>query len=268
MPKAAPPSVALRFTDVSFSYESVHVLRNANFHIHEGEFIALVGANGAGKTTVLKLILGLEQPSSGSIQLYGSHLSEARHRIGFVPQYAAWDTAFPVSVKDVVKMGRLKPLSRHFTKADSLAVQQAMQLAQVEDLAKRSYSELSGGQRRRVLVARALASEPDLLILDEPTANMDTASEERLLSTLQELKGSTTIIMVTHDTGFVSALTDSVLCVGEHKVRDGISSIVRHGTAPGEHAPPELFGGKALKVLHDSHLPEDACCRDKEPHND
>ena len=207
--------ISLRFDRVSFSYNAIKVLENASFHIHQGEFIALVGPNGSGKTTVLKLLLGLEQAQAGRIE-------GARSRMGYVPQQSAYDPAFPISVWEAVKMGRLAALSRKFSGADKAAVEEALEQAEVADLAMRPYGALSGGQRRRVLVARALAVQPEILILDEPTANMDRESEDRLFATLGRLKGATTILIVTHDTGFVSALTDRVLCMGSREAGYGI----------------------------------------------
>jgi zinc transport system ATP-binding protein len=143
-------------------------------------------------------------------------------------------------------------------------------MAGVEDLRKRPYTALSGGQRRRVLVARALAGKPRFLVLDEPTANMDAESETRLYRVLGELKGETTILVVTHDTGFVSALTDAVLCVGERGTggsagrASGGRGVVRHASVPADHVPSGLYGGEALRVLHDTQLPDDDCCRERE----
>ena len=253
------PDVALRFDSVSFAYGDVPVLEDASFHIHRGEFIALVGPNGAGKTTALKLVLGLERPSRGAVELFGLSPEAARNRIGYVPQHAGYDPTFPISVREVVRMGRLTSLSRRYGKEDEAAVEAAMARSEISDLADRSYSALSGGQRRRVLVARALAAGPELLILDEPTANMDAESEGRLFKTLGDLKGRATILIVTHDTAFVSALTDRVLCVGEHG-RKGVHGIVQHRAAPAENAPPELYGGEAYRVLHNEQLPGNSCC--------
>jgi zinc transport system ATP-binding protein len=250
-------AVAVRFEDVSFSYRDHVVLDRARFHIHEGEFSALVGPNGAGKTTVLKLLLGLARPVSGFIDVFGKKPEEARAEIGYVPQMASFDAAFPIAVREVVRMGRLRGGIRRYVSDDARAVDRALEAADVGDLAARHYAALSGGQRRRVLVARALAAEPRLLLLDEPTANMDSDSEARLFSALGSLKGRTTVLIVTHDTGFVSALTDSVFCVGD---RGAGRSIVRHGSAPADHVASALYGGPALQVLHDTELPEDACC--------
>ena len=255
--------VAFRFEKVSFAYGPVQVLDDVSFHIHQGDFAALVGANGSGKTTILKLLLGLEKPRSGSITLFENDTANKNSLIGYVPQNAGYDATFPISVREVVLMGRLSPASRRITAEDGEAVQQALERTEILDLASRPYSALSGGQRRRVLVARALASRPQLLILDEPTANMDTESEERLFKTLGELKGSTTILIVTHDSGFVSELTDVVLCVGERNGEGHSRSVVRHRTGVTKDAPQDLFGGHAVKVRHDIVLPETECCGEK-----
>lgn len=249
---------ALEFDSVSFSYGPIRVFEKISFHVHKGEFTALVGPNGAGKTTALKLVLGLVKPASGNVRLFGGDIAEGRKRIGYVPQHADYDPAFPISVREVVMMGRLKPHSRKRGPEDRAAVDRAMERADIVQLADRPYPELSGGQRRRVLVARALAAEPELLILDEPTANMDAESESRLFDTLGALKGSTTIMIVTHDSFFVSSLTDVVLCIGERGTTCDTPEehpLSRHTTAPAE-APKGRFGGSAAKVLHDTDLPD------------
>jgi zinc transport system ATP-binding protein len=248
--------LCIQFDRVSFSYGSFKALENAGFHIHQGEFIALVGPNGSGKTTALKLILGLEQARSGTIYLFGAPSSLAeRNRIGYVPQQSAGDNAFPISVLEAVQMGRLSSLSRKFDAADRAAVQEALEQAEIADLAKRPYSALSGGQRRRVLVARALAARPDLLILDEPTANMDKESEERLFATLGKLKGNTTILIVTHDTAFVSALTDRVLCMGSRE--DGAEYAIVQHRVEGSEAPG------SVRIIHDESIPGDRCVEEE-----
>ncbi|MDR1421175.1 MAG: ABC transporter ATP-binding protein [Treponema sp.] len=238
--------VALEFEGVSFSYGETKVLENASFHIHEGEFVALVGPNGSGKTTVLKLLLGLKTPGAGKIELFGA-------RAGYVPQQPPGDEIFPISVRNVVRMGRLLP-SRLYSKEDRSAAEEALRQAEISDLADRPYGALSGGQRRRVLVARALAARPDILILDEPTANMDAESGERLFDILGKLKGTTTILIVTHDTDFVSSLTDRVLCMGDGgEPRYGkVRGLLQHGT--------EAQGMRGVsRVIHDG-IPADLCC--------
>jgi zinc transport system ATP-binding protein len=275
-------NIALRFDRVSFSYEGVRVLENVSFHIHQGEFVALVGPNGSGKTTVLKLLLGLEIPQSGRIELFGvpgesrragrpglfsnSRNLNPRDRVGYVPQQAQADRAFPITVEEVVRMGRLKPFSRKFRAGDKAAAAEAMERMEISDLAGRLYNALSGGQRRRVLVARALASlaggdGPGILVLDEPTANMDAESEGRLFKTLGGLKGGTTILIVTHDRDFVSSLTDRVLCIdrgeGEGKARVIVQHPLEAGSAGGREGE-DASGGRS-RVLHGERIPADSC---------
>jgi zinc transport system ATP-binding protein len=255
--------IAVQFDSVSFSYGDVTILENASFHIHRGEFAALVGPNGSGKTTALKLMLGLEQPSSGKVILFGEARgrSSAPHsRIGYVPQQPPAALSFPVTVYDVVRMGLLHPSRRYGTTVAAYTAD-AMEQAGIADLAAHPWAALSGGQRRRALVARALAARPELLILDEPTANMDADSEERLFETLGKLKGNSTIFIVTHDMDFVSALTDRVLCMGDTYNRRGI---VQHRT---EAAPPNEggpHGGAHMvraKILHGENVSGNTCCR-------
>jgi zinc transport system ATP-binding protein len=238
----------LRFDAVSFSYDGMKVLEKASFHVHQGEFVALVGANGAGKTTLLKLLLGLEQPQTGGITLFGETggVRSAAYidKIGYVPQHAAYDPAFPISVEGVVRMGRLRSLSRIFTAEDRAATEDALEQAGLTRLAKRAYNALSGGERRRVLVARALAAKPLLLILDEPTANMDVESEDRLFHTLGSLKGNATILIVTHDRDFVSSLVDRALCIEK-------GTVVQHELGAVDQAN--------LQVMHEESVPGDAC---------
>ncbi|MDR1105160.1 MAG: metal ABC transporter ATP-binding protein [Treponema sp.] len=237
--------VALEFEGVSFSYGETKVLENAAFHIHEGEFVALVGPNGSGKTTVLKLLLGLQTPDTGRIDLFGA-------RVGYVPQQPPGDEIFPISVRDVVRMGRLLPF-RLYSKKDRAAAEDALRQAEIFDLADRPYGALSGGQRRRVLVARALAAGPDILILDEPTANMDAESGERLFEILGKLKGKATILIVTHDTDFVSSLTDRVLCMGDggEPRYGGGRGILQHRT--------EAEARGVSRVIHGGGVPAGLC---------
>ena len=162
-------------------------------------------------------------------------------------------------------MGRLRAFSRRYTQEDDQAVREALERVEIADLAGRSYAALSGGQRRRVLVARALASHPDLLILDEPTANMDVESENRLFKTLGGLKGNTTIMIVTHDSSFVSSLTDLVLCVGDRTTSSSSGqgrTVVRHRAEPAGDAPVDMYGGHVFKVRHDVALPDNYCCEE------
>ena len=272
MTHPANREIAVQFDSVSFAYGDVPVLENVSFHIHRGEFAALVGPNGSGKTTILKLILGLEQPAAGRITLFGGIQSVAnrqtvwRNRLGYVPQHPPADHSFPVSVRDVVRMGLLRPAHGYGAGARA-AVDEAMEQTGIAELAAKPWRALSGGQRRRVLVARALAARPELLILDEPTAHMDTESEARLFETLGKLKGGATILIVTHDMDFVSALTGRVLCLGDnahqraivqHRVELAHESGAHHGDTNAQESNLQL-----ARVLHGENIPADDCCENE-----
>ncbi|MDR2477746.1 MAG: metal ABC transporter ATP-binding protein [Treponema sp.] len=253
--------IAVRFDAVSFAYGMEKVLESASFHIHRGEFVVLAGPNGSGKTTVLKLLLGLEQPAAGKIELFGaepknSSRTAGRNRIGYVPQQPPADQSFPITVRDVVRMGLLHP-SRRYSASGMAAVDAALEQTGIAFLAARSWRALSGGQRRRVLGARALAACPEILVLDEPTANMDEESETLLFDTLGRLKGKTTILVVTHDTEFVSALTDRVLCLGDNEhTRLGI---VQHRTEAAEGSGHRKGASHGARILHRKNIPADDC---------
>jgi len=246
-------NIAVKFDSVSFSYPDANVLENASFHIHRGEFTAMVGPNGSGKTTVLKLLFGLVKPSSGNIEIFGSASQKSKKtNLAYVSQHMPSDNLFPISVRDIVRMGQLHPSKRYAH--NNTVIEEALNKTGIAEIAERPYRSLSGGQKRRVLVARALGANPDLLVLDEPTANMDSESEARLYDTLGKYKGETTILVVTHDTEFVSSLTDRVLCLGDGK------KIVQHGV---EASASLHHGGtgQEMRVLHNMNVSEDVCCK-------
>lgn len=201
---------------VSFSYDTVPVLDNVSFTVENGAFITMVGPNGGGKTTLLKLILGLIKPRTGSIRVYGKQPDKVSDKIGYMPQYQLFDPWFPVTVADVVLMGLLgkHPLGP-YSKAERKKVSDTLDIFSMTDYETLPFSILSGGQRQRVLLARALVSNPELLLLDEPTANVDIEVETRLMDILEELNRKMTIIMVTHDLGFVTEAVNDCVCVNK-----------------------------------------------------
>jgi zinc transport system ATP-binding protein len=253
--------IAVKFDSISFSYGDIHVLENASFHIHKGEFTAMVGPNGSGKTTVLKLLFGLETPSAGTIEiLNGENKNQSRNsarvNMAYISQIMPDDNLFPITVHDIVRMGLLHPYNRYSGgRQEKPAVTQALEKTGMLELDSRLYRTLSGGQKRRVLVARALAGNPDILVLDEPTANMDIESETLLYKTLGEYKGKVTILVVTHDTEFVTSLTDRVLCLGDgrkivqHRTESNAAAMIHHGGARQE-----------VRVLHEENITNDECC--------
>nr|NJM00879.1 ABC transporter ATP-binding protein [Desulfobacula sp.] len=204
--------------NVSFAYKQSNILEDVTLFIDRGEFASIVGPNGGGKTTLLKLILGLLKPDKGRISIFGKPPEQARQKIGYMPQYAPLDMNFPATVMDVVLMGRLAEKTFWFSKKDRSEALAAIDEVGMGSFAGTGFNELSGGQRQRILIARALCSRPDLLLLDEPTANVDHETEVNLFSILQALNSKMTILVVSHDLGFVSKYVKSVICVNRKVV--------------------------------------------------
>jgi zinc transport system ATP-binding protein len=246
------PVIALE--GVTFSYDGSPVLEDVHVEVDREDFACIVGPNGGGKTTLLKLVLGLLQPARGKVRVFGVAPAEARARMGYVPQSYAYDAQFPVRVLDVVLMGRVHQ-SRWlgpYTRADKEAAAEALRQVKILDLRHRPLASLSGGQRQRAVIARALISQPELLLLDEPTASLDLAFETELYALLAELNKRMTVVMVSHDVGFVSGFISKVICVKR--------SVVVHPTSEitGEMIQ-EMYGSDVRMVRHDHfHPPGDA----------
>jgi zinc transport system ATP-binding protein len=200
---------------LSFSYDGHPILEDVNIEIPEGDFVSIVGPNGGGKTTLIKLILGLLRPSSGEVRVFGQTPERSRTRMGYMPQHAQLDFQFPATVMDVALMGRLgrQGYWGPYNRTDREIVLKALEKVGLAEIRTKSFAEISGGQRQRLFLARALSCEPNILLLDEPTANLDLAMEGDLYRLLQELNEKMTILIVSHDLGFVSQVVRTVLCV-------------------------------------------------------
>jgi zinc transport system ATP-binding protein len=204
--------------DLWFSYNGQPVLTNVNFKVARGEFMAIIGPNGGGKTTLLKLMLGLLEPDRGKIRIFGLSPRQAVNRIGYVPQNVHINRDFPISVLDVVLMGRLGMGSRskRHSSAHRAAARQALARLEQCSFDHRDNAELSGGQLQKVFIARALVTEPEILFLDEPTASVDTKGQGDLYTLLQELNQTITILLVSHDVMALSRHIKSVACVNRN----------------------------------------------------
>jgi zinc transport system ATP-binding protein len=215
MKKEKDKDKIVHFSDVQFRYpnSSVPVLSQVRFSIYRGDFVSIIGPNGGGKTTLARLMLGLLHPTAGTIRVFGSQPASVRRKIGYVPQYSAFDPRFPVTVLEVVMMGRLSRFLGMYTREDRNASLSALEEVDLLEQKDHSFAELSGGQRQRTLIARALAGSPEMLLLDEPTANVDAAMEKKLYTLLSQLNERMTVALITHDLGFVSDLVTRVLCV-------------------------------------------------------
>jgi zinc transport system ATP-binding protein len=205
---------------VDFAYDGPLVLEDITLTVQEGDFLGVVGPNGSGKTTLLKIILGLLHPLRGQVRVFGQAPERARHLISYVPQHADLDASFPISVMDVVLIGRLgkAPALGRYRKSDRQAAEEAMREAEIEALRNRRFGTLSGGQKQRVLMARALVGKPELLLLDEPTASIDGRVEQDIYELLEKLNERVTIVLVSHDLGFISTYVSHVACVNRRLV--------------------------------------------------
>lgn len=272
----------IRLENVTYSYDADRkpALENVNLTIPRGEFASIVGPNGGGKTTLIRLILGLLKPQIGTVSLFGEDPEKARLRVGYTPQQARVDFKFPISVLDVVLAGRFGTrdasqasakkdgarflasirdrLFFRFNADDRQKALAALERMEVADLRDKAFGDLSGGQRQRVLIARALCSEPELLVLDEPTNNVDPSSAEKFYETLADLNRNASILMVSHDLGVVSERVKSVVCVNRvvrlHPTSEFNGDLVR-----------ELYRSDVRCVRHDHQCSEAGhqSCRDE-----
>jgi len=198
---------------VGFSYAGVPVLRDVDFELYEGDFVGIIGPNAGGKTTLLKLVLGLLEPDTGTIRVFGRSPREARGMVGYVPQYARFDRSFPIRVRKAVAMGTLGRGGGGADGDPEEAVRRALERVELEGVADRQIGQLSGGQLQRVLIARALVSNPRLLLLDEPTSSVDTRIGRSVHELLEELSAEITIVLVSHDIGVISRHVGTIACL-------------------------------------------------------
>lgn len=207
---------AIAVTDLSFSYGANRAVDKATFTIGKGDFLGVIGPNGGGKTTLLKLMLGLLKPETGAILIDGQPPETKRGKIGYIPQETNLNKLFPVSVRDVVLMGLtgVRGLMQRYSPKDHSRVDAMLEQFGLTAVSTRSIADLSGGQRQKVLLARALVSGPDLLMLDEPTASVDTSGEDEIYRYLQQINGNgVTIVLVTHNISVLSRYVKSVACI-------------------------------------------------------
>ena len=209
----ARPLVEVR--GVRAGYNGTTVLEDIDLTVYERDFIGLLGPNGGGKTTLLKVLLGMVTPERGAVTILGRPPREARHRIGYVPQSVEFDSRFPVSVWEVAQMGRLgvRRVLHRFRAEDREIVAESLRSVEMLGLARRPIGALSGGQRQRVYIARALAAQPSILLLDEPMASVDPQVRTHLYELLLRINERIAIVMVSHDVSAVSAYVKTIGCL-------------------------------------------------------
>ena len=239
-------------TDISFAYEKNEVLKNITFAVHKGDYLGLVGPNGAGKTTLLRIILGLLKPSSGNIKLFGEDIEKfsSWHRIGYVPQKATnFDARFPLTVYDVVRMGGYKKIFSLKNTTDREQTEDALRAAGMWEYKDRLIGDLSGGQQQRVFIARALAAQPEIIFLDEPTTGVDSKSQDdfyNLLRTLNHERGIT-LVLISHDIERITEEAMHIGCVDQ--------TLVCHSTPKEflEESQSKRLFGQTIKVMTHHH---------------
>ena len=232
--------------DVCFAYGGQEVLHNVTFRIAARSLVAVVGPNGGGKTTLLKLLLGELSPLYGTVRVLGGLPEQARTRIGYVPQAVPFDPRFPVSVREAVLMGRVaKSRFGQYGRTDHAAACDALERVGLAGFERRSFAELSGGERQRVMIAQALAGGSELLLLDEPVANVDAEHTSHLYRLFKALTAEVTVMMVSHNLSVVTGHATHVLCVngavGLHALGEVASTTFT-----------EAFGGSLTAIRHDA----------------
>jgi zinc transport system ATP-binding protein len=222
-------SVAVRAQELSFAYNAIHVLSNVTFTLNRGDYCGLVGPNGSGKTTLIRILLGFSAAETGSVTLFDQSPLAFRDwkRIGYVPQrVAAFNPHFPASVKEIIGLGLLSKhrFPRRPAKHEGESIERVLKLMEIVDIKHKLIGELSGGQLQRVFIARALVNEPDLLILDEPTAALDPEIREHFFGVLRGLNETSgiTILIVTHDIGSIGKYASTLLYLDK--------KVIFHGT--------------------------------------
>jgi len=249
-PQASP---LIQIQDLSAGYNDEMVLKDINLSVEPDDFIGLIGPNGGGKTTLFKVILGLIKPKRGTIKVLGLSPEKGRRHIGYVPQFTYFDSDFPIRVRDVVLMGRLGPrhLFKPYSPEDDRVVDACLDRVQLSKLKSTSLGELSGGQRQRVYIARALASEPELLLLDEPTISVDAEATAQIYELLHEINlQGVTILLISHDLNVISSYIKTIGCLNRTLHYHGEKEITEDMIQSGYNCPVELIAhGLPHRVL-------------------
>jgi zinc transport system ATP-binding protein len=243
------PEEIVGITDVWVRYDGATVLEAISLSVERGDFLGIIGPNGGGKTTLLKVILGLIKPTDGTVRVLGQTPERSRHHIGYIPQHNLFDRDFPIDVRETVLMGcnGTAGLFRRYSREDKERAQEALRTVGMLSHQHHQLGKLSGGEQQRVFIARALVGRPKLLLLDEPTASVDSSMQTEFYELLVRLKKDMTIIMVSHDISAVSIYVDKIACLNRQLYYHGSREItpevleatykcpvqlIAHGTIP------------------------------------
>lgn len=247
----------IRIDGVCVEMDGNAVLKNNHLVVNHDDFIGLIGPNGGGKTTLLKVILGLIEPQKGTVKVFGRKPSHVRKKIGYVPQVSYFDRDFPINVMDVVLMGRLsvRPIFHRYNAEDKKAVERVLDKLEIAHLKRRQMGQLSGGERQRVYLARAIVGNPKLLLLDEPTASVDQKMKTSIYDLLAVLNKEMAVLLVTHDMGVVSSHVDKIACLNCELFYHDDKKMSAQTMAAAYQCPVDLIAHGVPHRVLDNHQP-------------
>ena len=256
MPRTEPPALELR--NVSAGYAGEDAIVEVDFTLAPQDFLGVIGPNGGGKTTLLKVILGLLEPHTGSVRVFGKTPAHARRLLGYAPQHSHFDRRFPIRVWDVVLMGRLgargwKPF---YTPRDRDIARDALEQVGMEAFRDHHIAALSGGERQRVFIARALTQRPRIILLDEPTASVDQKMQVGIYELLKELNRQATIVLVTHDIGVISAYVKQVACLNRYFIYHGTRELSQEMLNAAYECPVDIIAHGLPHRVFSHDMPE------------
>lgn len=244
----------VRLEDVWLQFDGVPVLEGIDLSIYQYDFLGIIGPNGGGKTTLFKVILGLLEPNRGKVTVFGHAPERGRKFVGYVPQFSLFDREFPISVWDVVLMGRMSHMKRfrRYSEEDMKRADEALEIVEMLDSRDCQIGKLSGGQQQRVFIARALATEPKLLLLDEPMASVDSPMQTELYDLFEHLRQRMAIVLVSHDISAISIYVDKIACLNRKLFYHGTKELPAEALEAAYRCPVDLIAhGFPHRVLRE-----------------
>ncbi len=244
---------AIVVSDVTLTMNGHPVLDHVSIRVEEGDFYAIIGPNGGGKTTLLKIILGVLKPGSGEVRIFGGPAEENRNLVGYVPQFRTFDFHYPITVGEMVisgRMGHVHGIWKRYSDADRKRAEEIIGMTGLSGLENRQVRDLSGGEQQRAIIARALVGDPRILLLDEPTVYVDTPSATLFYEILDDLKKTMTIVLVSHDIGVISPHVTKIACLNHTMYAHDTNEITDDMLADAYHCPVDLIAhGVPHRVL-------------------